>query len=106
MRRKIENERDARACLKAAKAAGLSAKDWARAHGVDARSLHMWQVNLARWRDARPAPAELRLVELVPAAAPAASPRYLVRVAGAEVEVGADFDEGTLARLFRVLRAC
>jgi hypothetical protein len=36
MRRKIEDERDARAYLKAARAAGASVKDWAREHGVSA----------------------------------------------------------------------
>jgi hypothetical protein len=106
MRRKIEDERDARACLKATKAAGVSVKDWARAHGVDARSLHMWQVNLARWREAPPKPAELRLVELVPTDAARRSASYLVRVAGAEIEVDGDFHAETLVRLVRALRAC
>jgi hypothetical protein len=106
MQRKIVDERDARACLKAAKAAGVSTKEWARAHGVDARSLHMWQVNISRWR-AKPAqPAPLRLVELVAATTPSSSARYVVRVANAEIAVGGDFDEATLVRLVRALRAC
>jgi hypothetical protein len=106
MRRKIEDERDARACLKAARAAGVSAKEWARAHGVDARSLHMWQVNISRWCAKPTAAAELHLVELVPAEAPSKPARYVVRVAGAEIEVDGDFHEQTLVRLVRALRAC
>jgi hypothetical protein len=38
MRRKIEDEREARRCLKAAKAARLTAGEWAREHGIDGRS--------------------------------------------------------------------
>lgn len=44
--RKIWGERDARACVKAAKAAGLGLGAWAREHGVDGRSLHAGAVNL------------------------------------------------------------
>lgn len=65
MRRKIEDERDARACLKAAKAAGLTAGEWAREHGVDGRSLNAWRINLSG-RAKQSATAKPRLVELVP----------------------------------------
>ncbi|HET8927598.1 MAG TPA: hypothetical protein VFN24_07180 [Microbacterium sp.] len=44
------------------------------------------------------------MVELVPAAAPAA--RYVVRVGAMTVEVDERFDEATLGRLLRVLAAC
>lgn len=103
--RKIEDARDARACARAARAAGLSLGAWARRHGVDGRSLHAWSVNLAR------SPAALvakpRLIELVPTATPASYARYVVRVGDdAAVEVGDDFREETLARVMRVLRAC
>ncbi len=33
---------------RAAKLAGRSAGEWARAHGIDGRSLNAWKVNLAR----------------------------------------------------------
>jgi transposase-like protein len=78
--RKIEDEREAVRCLRAAERQGVSAGEWARAHGVDGRSMHAWQMNLARrgttsprkQRKARPkaVPAAHTLVELVPAAMP------------------------------------
>ena len=46
--RKIEDEREAVQCLRAAEREGMSAGAWARAHGVDGRSLHAWQMNIAR----------------------------------------------------------
>jgi hypothetical protein len=105
MRRKIEDERDARACLRAAKAARLSVGEWARDNGVDGRSLNAWRINLSRSR--RPeAAAKPRLVELVPATPPRADARYVVHVDGARIELADDFREETLVRLVRALRAC
>lgn len=99
MGRRIESEREARRCLSAARAAGQSAGEWAREHGIDGRSLNAWRVNLARGR------RELQLVELVPAVA-ASECRYLVRVGGVAVEIGDDFREETVVRLVRALRSC
>lgn len=104
--RKIEDARDARACVKAARAAGLSLGAWARRHGVDGRSLHAWSVNLARSPSATALVRKPRLIELVPTSAPQAATRYVVRVRDAAVEVGDDFRDETLARVVRVLRAC
>jgi hypothetical protein len=72
--RKIWGERDARACVKAAKAAGLGLGAWAREHGVDGRSLHAWAVNLGLV--ARPV-AKPTLIELVPMPAPPTVARYV-----------------------------
>lgn len=105
MRQKIEDERQARRCLKAAKAAGLSAGEWAREHGIDGRSLNAWRINLSRPTSEREVPP-LRLVELVPAAIERSDARYLVRLGDAAIDVGADFDEATLVRLVRALRSC
>jgi len=107
MRRKIQDEQDARACLKAAKAAGLSAGAWARQHGIDGRSLNAWRINLSRGA-AKPIrrSSTPRLVELVPAGPARAEARYVVRVAGAEIEVTDAFQEETLVRLVRALRSC
>jgi transposase-like protein len=50
----------------------LSAGEWARAHGIDGRSLRAWKINIerrgvsARKRRAKPGPARRSLVELVP----------------------------------------
>jgi hypothetical protein len=130
--RKIEDEREARACLKAAKGENLGR--WARARGIDGRSLNAWRINLeARAKStsrraprtktalAKAAPAKAALakaapskstplVELVPRSrvelvAPRCA-RYVVRIEGAELEVGDDFDAETVARLVRVLRSC
>lgn len=104
MRRKIEDEQDARACLKAAKAAGLTAGEWARQHGVDGRSLNAWRMNLSdRVPKARAKP---RLVELVPASPSRVETRYVVRVGDAAIEVTDAFREETLVRLVRALRSC
>ena len=45
--RKIADETEARRCLRAARLAGLSAGEWARARGIDGRSLNAWRMNLA-----------------------------------------------------------
>jgi hypothetical protein len=109
MPRKIRDALDAQACLDAASAAGLSPRDWARQHDLDARSLNMWRVHLARRasRDsATPPPSGPRLVELVPAPPSRPQPRYVLHVAGCVVELDDGFSESSLARLVRVLRAC
>jgi len=100
-KRKIRDEADARACLAAQAASGLTLSAWARREGIDGRSLNLWRVNLARW--AAPPKPTLRLVELVPTqvAAP-----YVVRCGPLSVEVGDGFHEATLLRLLRVLAAC
>ena len=107
MGRKIEDERDARACLKAAKAARLSVGEWAREHGIDGRSLNAWRINLSR-SGARPTKVSStpRLIELVPASSSCVEARYIVRIAEAELEVTDGFHEETLVRLVRALRSC
>lgn len=116
--RKIEDEREAVRCLRAAERAGLSAGEWGRAHGVDGRSLHAWKMNIerretpVRQRKRRPKPvrAAHALVELVPAAAPAApagaAGRYVLEVGGARVEFGEDVSVATLRRVLEALRSC
>lgn len=113
--RKIEDEREAVRCLRAAQRQGVSAGDWARAHGVDGRSLHAWQMNLAR-RGApgrrskprsKPARAAHALVELVPIATAAqGAGRYALVVGGARVEFGEDASVATLRRVLEALRSC
>ena len=118
--RKIEDEREAARCLRAAERRGVSAGDWARAHGVDGRSLHAWQMNLARrgtmWSAKRRKmssrtklkPAPRALVELVPAATPVAQQagRYALVVGGARVEFGDNASVATLRRVLEALRSC
>jgi hypothetical protein len=105
--RKIVDEREARACLSAVARSGMSLRGWAKEHRVDGRSLHAWQRNLSR-RTIAAGPRKVpRLVELVPAGAPApVTRRYIVRLGEAAIEVGDDFDAETLRRIVEVLRAC
>lgn len=115
--RKIEDEREAVRLLRAAERSGLSAGEWARRHGVDGRSLHAWQMNIARRgtkapvrRKRRPkaAPAAHALVELVPAAQAAGvgRGRYALVVGGARVEFGDDVSTTTLRRVLEALQPC
>lgn len=106
--RRIFNEQDARRCLAAVKSSRADLGTWARAHGVDGRSLNLWRVNLSRRGTPRPrAVKPVRLVELVPAV-PHSVPRgpYVLRVGGVELEVGDQFDEQSLRRLVGLLKSC
>ncbi len=78
---------------------------WARAHGIDGRSLNAWRVNLER----RGKPARRvgpRLVELVPAITAGSSSRYVLHIGNLELELGDDFNEQTLRRLVVLLKSC
>jgi hypothetical protein len=113
LRRKIRNAGDARHCLDAAKDSGMARPDWARKHGVDARSLNAWRLNLARSSGGAQAPSGVQLVELVAGnyaehAYPEAlrSARYVVRVGEVAIEVDGEFDDDALRRLIRVAASC
>ena len=101
MARKIRDRQDALACLEALDTSGMMLTPWARAHGVDARSLHCWRLNLGGRRDTS------RLVELVPESS-ASQPRarYILRVDDVEFEVDDPFREETLARLLDLVAPC
>jgi len=100
-RRKIASEAEARRCLAAVESSALTLADWARAEGIDGRSLNMWRLNLARKTDEASVP---RLVELV-SSAPRAS-GYVVRCGPFTVELGDDFNQDTLLRILEVVAAC
>jgi hypothetical protein len=95
---------DARACLSAVEASGLTLASWARRMDVDGRSLNAWRMNFARGGDVAP-PTAVRLVELV-APPPVAAARYVVRCGDLAVEVSDGFDDQTLLRLLRVVSSC
>ena len=99
--RKVRSADEARWCLAEAVGSGRPRALWAREHGVCARSLNAWRINLER-PEHRPG---LRLVELV-AAAPATKPVYRIRCGGFEVETSGEFDEVALGRLLRVVASC
>ena len=71
MRRKVADDREARALLAKAARAGGDVRAVTLAHGVDGRSLNAWRNNLARVKTVRSPGSEARarggLVELVPA---------------------------------------
>jgi hypothetical protein len=114
--RKIEDEREALRCLRAMERGNLSAGEWARAHGIDGRSLRAWKINIERrgvpTRKRRPKLATARhsLVELVPTAAPApqgtGAGRYVLETCGARLEFGEDISVVTLRRVLEALRSC
>jgi len=119
--RKIEDAKEARKCLSAAKASGLTNAAWARREGIDGRSLHAWLMNLSRGAKSRSStraprkskskskPGRPRMVELVPVAMPRATttvPRYAVRFGELSIEVDDHFEEETLRRLLRVVASC
>ena len=109
--RKIESESEARRCIQAAKRRGESAGEWARAHGIDGRSLRAWKMNLGRRTEPRvPATKGGRaLVELVPTSRLVNVPgngRYVLEVAGARLEFGDDVSVATLRRVLEALGPC
>lgn len=114
--RKIESEAEARALLAKVAKSGDDIGAWARARGIDGRSLNAWRMNLERRgatgrgvvARARPSMPRAQLVELVPtsiSSIPRAA-RYSLRVGDVEIGFGDDFREDTLARALGVLRRC
>lgn len=113
--RKINDEAEARRCVLAAKRAGQSAGEWARAHGIDGRSLHAWMMNFERGqasaplarRAAKPRAVARALVELIPRG-PTATARgsYVLEVGEARLEFGDDVSADTLRRVVQVLLSC
>lgn len=104
MPRMVRDEADARACLASVAASRQSRGDWARANGVDGRSLYLWSLRLP---PEPPEPrAELQFVELVAATATRPPARYTVRVGGLAIEVDDAFDDDVLRRLISVVASC
>jgi hypothetical protein len=106
-RRKIRDEADARRSLAAVARAGVGIGEWARANGIDGRSLRAWRMNLDRGdiTRRRPRVRPAALVELVPAGT-GTTAKYVLRRGDVMFEFGDDAREETLRRLVAVLRAC
>lgn len=103
--RRIFDEQDARRCLAAARSSRDGLAAWARAHGIDGRSLNLWRVNLRR--RGLPRAVAPTMVELVPAPmATASRAPYVLHIRGVELEVGDDFEEQSLRRLVGLLKSC
>lgn len=109
--RKIKDEAEAKDCLSRVAASGQSRVVWARAHGIDARSLNAWRLNLGRGgrRQAAANDADgLRLVELVSMTPCRVDRPVSIRVTCGPftVEVPSGFEEEHLARLLAVVATC
>ena len=100
----IRDEAHARECLEAAAQSGLRARDWARAIGLDARSLNCWRIAFARREESTP----VRMVELISAPEVELDNKadFVVRAGAFSVDVPADFDEVALRRLLQVVARC
>lgn len=109
--RKIRDEAEALSALRAVAASGQPRAVWARAHGLDARSLNGWRVALEQ-RDRTRRRAEvldLRVVELVarkwePEPEPPA--RYRILCGELAVEIDDSFEAETLRRILAVVQTC
>lgn len=108
--RKIEDEREARACLSKVAASGRPLAAWAREHGIDGRSLNIWKTNLGRRGAHRAAPPRARtkprFVEIVARNEETRAARYVVIVGDVRIEVDDAFRVETLSRLVATLRGC
>jgi hypothetical protein len=102
--RKIRDAAEARELLDAAVASGVPRAEWARAQGVDGRSLNAWHLNLDRQPTSTPPP--IRLIELVPATPMRAASTLRVRCGRFVVEVDAAFDDDALTRVLAVVASC
>ena len=108
--RRIADEHDARACLEAVAGSSLTRREWAHAHGVDARSLNAWRLNLER-RAARSSTAPLRLVELVARGEQAPSPTSVasgvrLEVDGLVIQIDRGFDSEVLFKVLDLVAPC
>jgi hypothetical protein len=106
-RRKVRDADDARELLSAARRAGLRLGVWARANGLDGRSLHAWKMNLERGSASRRRGGRtaVSLVELVPTGTSSPA-RYALRRGDVTFEFGDDARDEMLQRVLAVLRAC
>ena len=107
-RRKVRDEAEARQALAAVERVGGRIGVWARASGIDGRSLRMWKLNIERRQSAARAGGArgpVSLVELVPTTAMSAA-RYVLRSGGLSFEFGDEAREETLRRVVAVMRAC
>lgn len=114
--RKIVDEDEARALLARLARSRAEPATWARAQGIDGRSLNAWRNIVERKRGKQPSESRrrrrsersLQLVELVPTEV-VASPgpvRYAIKLADAVIEFGDDARADTLKRAIEAVRSC
>lgn len=98
-------EAEARRALAVIARSGTSIREWARAHRIDGRSLHAWDLVLSRKVPRRASP-RAAIVELLPVPAARVPARYVMRLGDVAIEFGDDAQEETLRRVLGVLRSC
>ena len=107
--RKVRDESEARRLLEAVARSSLQRAAWARAHGIDARSLNAWRLILARKDgNSEKEHVPLTFLELVPSSRPGhPSTSVGLRVGDVHIDVPDDFDADQLRRILQVvLAAC
>lgn len=107
--RLIEDEADARACLEAAGRAGGELTAWARANGIDGRSLRGWRLHFERRGEHEPkvGAQSASVVELVPTATTlTTAARYALDFGDVRFEFDDSCTTSTLRRVLEALRAC
>ena len=111
--RKIQDLENAQAFLADARNAGVTWQTWAKATGVDGRSVWRWierlgsETDLTRQGDIPPSPEKPRMVELI-SNPTLSSSSQTIRICRGDfvVEVDKDFDEQALTRLLKVMKSC
>jgi len=99
-----QGSRERAAVVRRWEASGLSAREFAMRHGLNAKTLQWWRWALRR--GARDNPVEFVEVSAPPLAMRSGG-EFAVRLPnGAEVRMGADFDPMALERLLGVLGRC
>ena len=107
--RKIADDEEARKALLAVEREGVGFGAWARAHGLDGRSLHAWKMVFTRRAQGAARPRRkpaVAFVELVPTTPTPSQAHYSMTVGELSFEFGDDAQEGTLRRVIVVLRSC
>ena len=99
-------EKEGREAVRAWKASGESLTRFAARHGVGTHRIRWWCKRLGDSLTVAAKPLQLVPVEILAGAPARDDVRPIeIEVAGRRVRVGADFDEGTLVRLVRVLES-
>ena len=103
-RRKVRDEREARALVEEARRRGVRPSVVSRERGINGRSAQAWSMTLAK-KDKPTASQALGIVELVPIDE-RPEPVYRVWVGDLSIELTSDFEPLAVQRLVAVLRTC
>jgi len=102
-RRKVLDREEAEFLLAEWKDSGRELANFARARGIDGRSLHCWRINIDQRTRRTPGETPIRIVELQVASTNCHT-RYRIELHGGIIEVDDQFNEQTLERIIRLVR--